>query len=224
MNAVAERASDRRADVVRWATCFAVVAAAHGLGAMALLNNSSEDSDFGIDVPVVMLDLPESLATSTAPPSELPQGPMEEQETEPTPPKEETKPPEPEAEVAIPIPEPPKQEQVVEEKHAMAPSGANAPRVSVTRWQSQLFAHIEHFKRYPDKARSRGSQGSAKVAFTIDHEGRLVSSRVIQSSGSETLDNETLAMLARAQPLPRPPDQASDADLTIVFQMNFNIK
>jgi hypothetical protein len=31
-------------------------------------------------------------------------------------------------------------------------------------------------------------------------------------------------MLARAQPLPRPPDQISDADLTFVFQMNFNIK
>ena len=65
----AERASDRRAEVVRWATCFAAVAAAHGFGALALLNNSSEASDFGIDVPVVMLDLPESLATSIAPAS-----------------------------------------------------------------------------------------------------------------------------------------------------------
>jgi protein TonB len=225
MNAIAERASDRRAEVMRWATCFAVVAAAHGFGALALLNDSSEASDFGVDVPVVMIDLPESLATSVAPASELPPGPMEDQDTDPTPPpKEETKPPEPEAEVAIPIPEPPKPEPPVEEKHATAPPQANAPRVSVTRWQSQLFAHIERFKRYPDKARSRGDQGSAKVAFTIDHEGRLLSSSIVQSSGSATLDSETLAMLARAQPLPRPPDQISDADLTFVFQMNFNIK
>src|SRR5258708_4504871 len=132
MTAIAERASDRRAEVVRWATCFAVVAAAHGFGALALLNNSPEVSDFGVDVPVVMIDLPESLAMSTAPASELPQGPMEVEETEPTPPKEETKPPEPEAEVAIPIPEPPKQEQPVEEKHMSAPLAANAPRVSIT--------------------------------------------------------------------------------------------
>ena len=34
---------------------------------MALLNNSSKASDFGIDVPVVMLELPESLVTSEAP-------------------------------------------------------------------------------------------------------------------------------------------------------------
>jgi protein TonB len=218
-------ASDRRAEVVRWATCFAIVAAAHGLGALALLNESSEAFDFGIDAPVVMIDLPESRAVSAAPASELPPGPMEDQDTDPTPPpKEETKPPEPEAEVAIPIPEPPKPEPLVEEKHATAPSGANAPRVSVTRWQSLLFAHIERFKRYPDRARSRGNQGSAKVEFTINHEGRLLSSRIVQSSGSTTLDDETLAMLARAQPLPLPPNQISDADLTIVFQMNFNIR
>jgi len=109
--------------------------------------------------------------------------------------------------VAIPIPEPPKPEPLVEEKHATAPPQANAPRVSVARWQNALLAHIERFKRYPDKARSRGDQGSAKIAFTIDREGRLLSSHIVQTSGSSTLDSETLAMLARAQPLPRPPDQ-----------------
>src|SRR5882672_10223845 len=106
MNALVERPSDRPAETVRWATCFAVVAAAHGLGAMVLLNNSFEDSDFGINAPVVMLELPESLVTSTAPAMDLPPGPVEEQESEQTPPKEETKPPEPEAEVAL-APEPP---------------------------------------------------------------------------------------------------------------------
>src|SRR5258708_904364 len=143
MNAIAERASDRRAEVVRWAACFAVVAAAHGLGAMAVLNNSSEDSEFGIDAPVVMLELPESLVTSTVPVQDLPPGPIEEQESERTPPpKEETKPPEPEAEVAIPIPEPPKPEPPVEEKHATAPPQANTTPSSVIRCQSLLAAHI----------------------------------------------------------------------------------
>jgi periplasmic protein TonB len=219
VNAVAERASDR-AEAVRWVICFAIVAAAHGVGALALLNDSSEASNFGIDAPVVMLELPESLVTSTAPAQDLPPGPIEEQESDPTPPpKEETKPPEPEAEVAIPIPEPPKQEQPVEEKHMTAPLAANAPRVSVARWQNQLMAHIERFKRYPDKA--HGNLGSAKVSFTIDHEGHLLGSRIIQSSGSATLDDEVLHMLERAQPLPRPPDQTPDANMTVIFQMNF---
>jgi protein TonB len=225
MNAIAARASDGRAEAVRWTMCFAVVAAAHGLGAMALLNNPPEDSEFGVDVPVVMLDLPESLVTSTAPAADLPPGPVEEHESEATPPpKEETKPPEPEAEVAIPIPEPPKPEPPSEEKHATAPPQTRATPSVVIRWQSLLAAHIEHFKRYPSEARSRGDQGTAKVAFTIDHEGRLLSSRIVESSGSASLDHETLAMLARAQPMPRPPDQLSDAELTFVVPVRFNIR
>jgi periplasmic protein TonB len=225
MTAIAVRASDGRAEAARWIMCFAIVAAAHGLAATALLNNPPEASDFGVDVPVVMLDLPESLVTSTAPAPDLPPGPMQEDESLPTPPpKEETKPPEPEAEVAIPIPEPPKPEPPSEEKHATAPPQTRAMQSVVIRWQSELAAHIEHFKRYPAEARSRGDQGTAKVAFTIDHEGHLLMSRIVQSSGSAALDQETLAMLARAQPMPRPPDQLADTQLTFVVPVRFNIK
>jgi periplasmic protein TonB len=225
VSAIAEMDSDRRAEVVCWIICFVVVVAAYGLGALALLNNSSEASDFGIDAPVVMLELPESLVTSTAPAQDLPPGPIEEQESEQTPPpKEETKPPEPEAEVALPLPEPPKSEPPAEEKQATAPPPAKTPPNSVTRWQSLLAAHIEHFKRYPAEARSRGEQGIAKVAFTIDHEGHLLRSRIVQSSGSAMLDQETLAMLARAQPMPRPPGQLADAELTFVVPVRFNIR
>jgi|SRR5262252_1570574 len=217
MNAIAARASDGRAEAVRWTMCFAIVAAAHGLAAMAFMNNQPEASDFGVNAPVVMLDLPESLAA--APPSDLPEGPRQEDDFDRTPqPKEETKPPEPEAEVAIPIPERPKPEPQPEEKHPTAPR-PNAPRVSIVRWQNRLMSHIERFKRYPDKA--HGDLGSARVSFTIDQEGHLLSSSIIQSSGSAALDHEALGILTRAQPLPRPPDQTPDADLTVIFQMNF---
>jgi periplasmic protein TonB len=224
MTAVAE-VSGRRAEAMRWATCFAIVAAAHGLGALALLSDSSEASDFGIDVPVVMLELPESLVTSTAPAAELPPGPVEEQESEPTPPqKEETKPTEPEAEVAIPIPEPPKPEPPTQETHATAPPQAKTLPSSVVRWESLLTAHIEHFKRYPSAARAHGDQGVVKVAFAIDREGRLLASRIVQSSGSTALDEETLAMLARAQPLPKPPTNVLDSELSFVVPVRFNIR
>jgi periplasmic protein TonB len=225
MNAIAERPSDQRPEVLRWATCFAVVTAAHGLGAMVLLNNSFADSDFGVDAPVVMLELPESLVTSTAPAADLPPGPVEEQENEQKPPpKQETKPPEPQAEVTLPVPEPPKPEQPPEEKQATAPQQARTPQVSVARWQTQLAAHIERFKRYPAEARSRGEQGIAKVAFKIDHEGHVLTSRIVQSSGSAALDQETLAMLSRAQPMPPPPDQISDAQLSFVVPVRFNFR
>jgi protein TonB len=212
-----------RHEALRWGVCFAVVLLAHGTAALALLR-APETTDDGIETPVVMLDLPESLVTSIAPPTEMAPGPKEE-ESEPTPPpKEETKPIEQEAEVALPVPEPPKPEPPQEEKQPTAPAASKAIPKSVTRWQSELAAHIERFKRYPQEARSRGEQGIAQVAFTIDHEGHLLASRIVQSSGSAALDQETLEMLTRAQPMPRPPGDMKELQLSFVVPVRFNIR
>jgi protein TonB len=52
----------------------------------------------------------------------------------------------------------------------------------------------------------------------------LVSSQIVQSSGSSLLDQETLAMLARAQPMPKPPGNAPDSTLSFVVPVRFNIR
>jgi periplasmic protein TonB len=215
-----------RTDAVRWAICFVVVAALHGAAAVALFVDFSEPAaQSGVDAPVVMLDLPEALAPVMAPVLDLPPGPMEEEESIATPPpKEETKPRETEAEVTLPTPEPPKPEPPRETKQAAAPQAAKTPPPAVIRWQSQLAAHIERFRRYPQAARSHGDEGTATVAFTIDHAGHVLRSSIVRSSGSTALDQETLAMLARAQPMPRPPDQLTDAELTFEVPVHFNIK
>jgi periplasmic protein TonB len=223
VSAAAEMVKDRRAELVRWAVCFAVVVAAHGLGAMVIMDSATEQSDLGVDTPIVVVDLPESFINSPAPAKDLPPGPLQEEQSDPTPPQKEEKPPEPQAELSLPMPEPPKLEPPSEKKDATAPPQANAPR-AIARWQSTLAAHLERFKRYPDKARARGDQGTATVAFTIDHDGRLVTSRIVQSSGSPTLDDETLAMLVRAQPLPKPPENVLDSELSFIVPVKFNIK
>src|SRR5271169_6269151 len=227
-----------RADTMRWIACFVVVAAAHGMAALSLLE-SREASDFDAGAPVVMLELPEIPAAPTTPPSDLAPGPPEEQSEPTPPPKEETKPIEQEAEVALPVPEPPKPQPPVEQREAtaapsveMPPSAAAPPTagaavqtpVAFIRWQSALAAHLERFKRYPTAARARQEQGIATVAFTIDHEGHLLSSRIVRSSGSSVLDEETLAMLSRAQPMPKPPGNVSDTALSFVVPVRFNIR
>jgi periplasmic protein TonB len=227
-----------RTETVRWAMCFLLVAGLHAMAALSFVR-SPQSSEFEAGAPVVMLELPEMTAAPTTPPSDLAPGPPE-MESEPTPPpKEETKPPEEEAEVALPTPEPPKPQPPVEQREATAtpsvelpPSAAAPPTpgaevhtpAALIRWQSALAAHIERFKRYPQEARAHEKQGVARVAFTIDHEGRLLSSRIVQSSGSATLDEETLAMLARAQPMPRPPEQLSDGELSFVVPVRFSLR
>jgi protein TonB len=211
-----------RHEARRWGICFAVVMAAHTAAALGLLFHLTSDSDFGVDAPVVTIELPESFVVSTAPPTDLAPGPKEEESEATPPPKEETRPPEPEAAVALP--EPPKPEPPREQKQATAPPAA-APSVAVVhRWESELVAHIERFKRYPAEARARGDQGLVRVTFAIDRDGWVRASRIVQSSGSPELDQEALAMLTRAQPVPRPPDRVPSSGLSFTVPVRFNIR
>src|SRR5262245_57218031 len=113
-----------------------------------------------------------------------------------------------------PVPPQPAQEQA-----AAAPLATSPPRVESTTaataaapvpgtsaipasiqasWQKALISHLNRFKRYPDAARSRGIHGIVKVEFAVDREGRVMTSRVAESSGSSALDAEALATLRRA--------------------------
>jgi periplasmic protein TonB len=210
-----------RGDAISWAICFAIVLSAH-IGAAVALISAPEPSDYGIEGPVVTLDLPESFVTTDAPPTDLAPGPKEEQSEATPPPKEETKPAEPEADVAMP--EPPKPEPPQEERQATAPVASKATPKSITRWESTLAAHIDRFKRYPSEARAHGEQGVATVVFTMNRDGRVLTSRIVQSSGSAALDQETLQMLTRAQPMPKPPDGMQGMELSLAVPIRFNIR
>jgi len=210
MTAIAANRGVDRAETARWAACFAAVVAIHGLAALSLFS-SPEASNFDAGAPVVMLELPEASASAMTPPSDLTPGPPE-AESDPTPPTEE-RPPTAMPSVAMPsVAAPP------------TPGAEVASQAVVKRWESALVAHIERFKRYPADARAHDERGTARVAFTIDRDGWVRASRIVQSSGSPDLDQESLAMLTRAQPMPRPPDRLSVTDLSFVVPVRFNIK
>jgi periplasmic protein TonB len=109
---------------------------------------------------------------------------------------------------------------------AVAPSpgsAANAVHIQLT-WNKALVAHLNRFKRYPDAARSRGVQGQVSVTFTVDRAGQVVASHIVHSSGSSALDEEALAVLRRASPLPRPPAQLAGATLNLTIPIQFKIR
>jgi protein TonB len=87
-------------------------------------------------------------------------------------------------------------------------------------WKSQIVTLLEHSKRYPSEARSRGEQGTTRLAFRIDRDGHLLSSRIATSSGSAALDAETLALLGRAQPFPPPPPELAGSEMTVPLRFN----
>ena len=98
------------------------------------------------------------------------------------------------------------------------------PKVSPQKWQSQVIAHLNRMKKYPADARKRREEGVPRLQFTIDRAGRVVSARIIRSSGFPALDQAALDMINRASPVPAPPDSVPDSRITLTVPVNFNLK
>ena len=87
-----------------------------------------------------------------------------------------------------------------------------------------MLAHLERHKRYPRQARLRHQEGTATVRFTIDRDGNVARVALVASSGQAALDEETLALLERASPLPPPPPEAGAPPLTLAVPVQFNLR
>lgn len=75
----------------------------------------------------------------------------------------------------------------------------------VQLFRSRLLRHIERFRRYPPEARAGGLEGVAQVHFVMDQSGEVKDVWIEMSSGVRLLDDEAIAAILRARPLPAPP-------------------
>ena len=215
--------SEHNQGLPRWGACFVVVLLLHGLAVAQFLDHA----DF-IDEPqgseVVEFDV--AIGDYTPEQDRIdytPANPVQQQI------KPEEQPEQKDAEVALPKeeqqPEPtPPTPQVLpqEEQEARAPPKV-APEV-VHKWQVTVNTRLNQFKRYPRQARTRGHQGTVKVAFVLDSQGHVVSAKVVKSSGSPILDQETLDLLQRAQPFPVPPNGSSETDLFLEVPISYALR
>lgn len=155
-------------------------------------------------------------------------------------------PPAPEPEVAMTQPQPMAEEGPIEDKPApvvapaapvpTAPQNAPAPAertaapavapleratsTAIASWERLLVAQLERHKRYPPQA--HGAVGEARLEFSIDRAGKVLASRIVRSSGSEALDQEALALIKRAAPLPPPPSGLPDDRLSFVVPIRYH--
>jgi protein TonB len=91
-------------------------------------------------------------------------------------------------------------------------------------YMSILQAWLEKHKEYPRSARLRRIEGAVLLYFAIDGDGRVLSYRIERSSGHRMLDNETLAMIDRAQPLPPIPADMDRDRLEVVVPVQFSLR
>jgi protein TonB len=211
----------------RWAFAAAIVLIVH-IAAVGAYMFVTPDEDEGMsDTPAVFVDLsptvssPPSIA-DLAPGQESPEAiqmpkPPEEAKPEVADPVDKIEVP---AEVTLPVPEakaeekqppqeqqaasvataPPRAETVGPQRPATAPQG-NAARNALIRWNHLVSARLQQNKRYPAAA-AHGEQGTVTFSFVVNAQGQILSQRIVRSSGHPALDNETLALLQRSQPLP----------------------
>lgn len=159
-----------------------------------------------------------------APPIEPPKTEKIDEQLPPTPPQPEPVvaappkvEPKPEPVEVKPKPVPEREKKPIKERRVEKSTAAKADRVAPDRpsptsgasaaaaaasYRSRLVAHLARFKRWPSGAEARGERGKALVNFTLTRDGRVRGARLTKSTGFASLDQEAMAWIRRAQPMP----------------------
>jgi protein TonB len=145
--------------------------------------------------------------------------------TAPVPPVAAVPPPE-----AVPPPPEPKAQPTPPSDIPPAPVTTAPPRpheasaAEVDAWHKGIFACIQRNKDYPASARARGEKGVVQIAFSIDRQGHLISSRVAQASGHVSLDRAALETIHKAQPCLPPAPDLTGAEFSFTVPVAFSIR
>ena len=94
---------------------------------------------------------------------------------------------------------------------------------AIPTWKRLVASKLERNKKYPSSAHARDEKGVVELEFSVDRQGRLKSSRILKSSGSDALDRETLDLVQRAQPFASPPAAMTGEEVFLVVPIRFNI-
>ena len=221
-------------ELARWAIAAAIVIGVHA-GALIYLLAVHEPDVVGSNMDVVTVELapidstPDAVEQDVAPAPEtmlesapLPDAPQPKPQEEM---KVERPPDEAPAEVPLPLEKPPEK---VQNSPPPAPVTAQrvkggAPKVEPS-WQTSLMRQLQRFKRYPASAQSRKEEGVVLLSFSLDRSGHVLAHSIARSSGHLDLDNEVMAMIMRAEPLPPFPESMSQTQIDLTVPIRFSLR
>lgn len=110
-------------------------------------------------------------------------------------------------------------------EHAASRSAGMEAMASVLpSYRQRVAAHLQRYKQYPAELRAAGIRGTSQLTFTVNREGRVLSSRLSGSSGNAGLDAETMAMIRRAQPLPPFPAEITVSSMSFTVPVQFSVR
>jgi protein TonB len=164
---------------------------------------------------------PEQQQSTATPEQQLPEAQEKPKE------KADEVPPVPNADGQLPVEA--KTEKPVEQSTPPVPQATAPPKprpsaAQIASWHRKIALQVERHKGYPASARARHEMGIAELAFTLDRNGKVVTSRVVRSSGFAALDQETIDTVRRAQPFPPPPENMPGETFDFTVPIRFNIR
>jgi protein TonB len=226
-------AVDSRRGLRRWLICGAVVVMAHAGLAVALANwhDLVQGDETGNALVIDLAPIP--IAVADHPIEDVPPGPEKDQ-AEPTPekPVEEIQEKVEEIvraeapDVVLPEevkPEPPRPtETEPPESQTTAPQLPRLSARTISAWQQKISTLLERYKRYPPNAR-HGENGVVRLSFSLDRQGHVTASRIIESSGYDMLDDESLELVKRIAPFPPPPSSMPGPSITFVVPIRYKL-
>lgn len=216
-----------RAERRRWSLSAAAVIAGYSLLLAAHYWQPARNTP-PVEIAAMMIEM--------APEPVIPPEPQPEPPPEPPPPEPVVKPlptpapPRAEAppvsDIALPEPEPQEVAETTEDAVAEPPPRVDPARAASAKitYEGLLLAHLERNKRYPRIAQSRRQEGVPYVRFVATRDGKVLSARLERSSGHASLDEEALALLERAQPLPSFTAEMLEAQLEMIVPIQFFLR
>ncbi|MFZ0196271.1 MAG: energy transducer TonB [Pseudolabrys sp.] len=222
-------------DLRRWVLSTAVVIGLHAALVVTLTTwHERVAGDEGTEA--IIVDLAPLRAPPTDSRNDLAPRPEQQQsksvqdvQPDPTPrEKTELPPPVPDAEVKLPEeakpPDKPKEEATPPVPETTSPPRPRPSAAQVASWHRRIAQQVEQHKGYPPSARARHETGTAQLAFTLDRNGKVITNRIVRTSGSATLDQETIDTVRRAQPFPPPPPNMPGETFDFTVPIRFNIR
>ncbi|MEA3489810.1 MAG: energy transducer TonB [Candidatus Omnitrophota bacterium] len=92
------------------------------------------------------------------------------------------------------------------------------------RYQDMIKQRIQSCRKYPRRAKKRRIEGVTCLIFTVVSDGSVRDIKVVQSSGSDVLDKEAVAIVARAAPFPPIPGKFDRSYLTMEVDVVFMLQ
>ena len=112
---------------------------------------------------------------------------------------------------------------VSEQAPAHRPGGMGAGGEERKRFLREVKDRLEKAKRYPWPARFRGQEGTVRLEFVINAEGKAGGIRLVESSRWPILNEEAIATVERVDRFPGPP-RGWNREVSILVPLVFRLE